>query len=80
MNSGLFTLNASDLVKGLVVAIGTPVLAALASAIQLPGFSLVTYDWKALLMLGISAGVMYLIKNFLSDSNGAILGAFGGTK
>ncbi len=74
MNSALFRLNSSDWVKGLIVAVLTPIVLTLAEALPLPGFDFAALDWKGLAMLGVSAGLAYVLKNFLSDGKGNPLG------
>lgn len=80
MNSSLFKLNSADFIKGLAVAVVTPVLAALLHAMQIPGFDFVTFNWSSLLAIGLSAGLGYLTKNLFTDNNGAILGFAIGPK
>lgn len=75
MNSGIFKLNIRDVVKGLVVAVLTPVFAALLHAMSVPGFDFMVYDWQSLGMLGLSAGAAYLLKNLFSDDQGKVFGA-----
>lgn len=73
----MFKLNWGDLAKGLFVAIGTPMFVALLHAMSVPGFDFIAFDWKSLIMLGVSAGVTYLVKNFFSDSTGKVFGRIG---
>lgn len=77
MNSKLWGLNGSDLVKGLVIAVFAPVIATLGNAMQIPGFDFATFDWGTLLSIGITAGLTYLMKNFASDDQGKFFGAIG---
>ena len=68
MKTGLFSLKKRDFVKGLIMAIATAVLTAVYSFIEAGG--LPTKDqWKNVLMIGIGAGITYLIKNFLTPTN-----------
>lgn len=73
----MFKLNLSDISKGLFIAVVTPIAAALLHAMSIPGFDFIAYDWKSLVMLGVTAGVSYLIKNFFSNSNGSVFGVIG---
>lgn len=61
--SPLFTINWRDAVKGLVLAVGTPVLLAVE---RLLDAGKVDFSWKTLAMVGIGGGVTYLIKNFFT--------------
>lgn len=74
MNSKLFRLNPKDLGKGLIVAVLAALFAYLASLMEVPGFSLDTLDWAVLLKVAITAALGYLGKNFVSDSEGKVLG------
>lgn len=58
-----FSINWRDVSKGLIVAIGTPVLLAVERVIDAGKMD---FSWKALLMAGIGGGVTYLIKNFFT--------------
>lgn len=75
--SDMFTLNWTDLGKGLVVAILTVILGALQQAITGHGINFASYDWGGMLNIAVSAGVAYLAKNFISDSDGKVLGSLG---
>ncbi len=77
MNSKLWQLGNSDLIKGLIVAVFTPVIATLADAIGLPGFDFMTYNWGSLFALGLTSGLAYLLKNFASDPYGRFRGKIG---
>ena len=74
MFSKPFSLNLTDLGKGLLVAVGAAVFAKLASATGAPGFDFVSYDWHSLISIAVSAGTMYLLKNFTQDANGTMFG------
>jgi hypothetical protein len=77
MNSELFRLDIKDFVKGAIVAVVTAIIAYLGEAVKLPGFNLLTFDWHSVISLAISAFGAYLIKNFMSDSDGKVLGRIG---
>ena len=76
MQSKIYGLVQSDFVKGAVVAIVSAVLVAVQSAIALGGVSAI--DWHSVLNIAIVAGIAYLVKNFFSTSDGAVLGIVGG--
>jgi hypothetical protein len=63
--SSLFTLNLSDFGKGLLVAVGGAVVAAIESALTTTP---VTFNWKQIGLTALAAGVAYLGKNFFTDA------------
>lgn len=70
MKSALFTLVSADLLKGLIVAVLTAVVSAIYTAIQAGGFPT---DWKPILLAAAGAGLAYILKNFLSNSDGQFM-------
>lgn len=92
MTSGMFTLNKADLVKGLATAVAGGVLLAVGTVvhgvISTTGFNVFAVDWTQVFQDTVNAAIIggeagfagYIAKNFFSDSNGAVLGKFGGTK
>lgn len=77
MNSKIFSLNFKDVSKGIAVAVITAVVVYLGDALQAPGFDFSTFDWGAILNIGLSAGLAYLVKNFFSTNEGKFLGMIG---
>jgi len=72
--SKLFTLNISDFTKGFAVA----VIAALLTGVQQYASAGTVPTWVQLKTIGLvalGAGVSYIIKNFLTNSEGALLKA-----
>lgn len=65
--SKLFKIDWKDFLKGLILGVGTPLI-YLAQEL-LPTFGL--NQWQ---QVALSAFIAYIIKNFISDSNGNILG------
>ena len=59
-----FTLQGSDFLRGLGMAIATPVLVALQRLIDA---GKVDFSWKALLMMGLGGGIAYILKNWLVE-------------
>jgi hypothetical protein len=82
--TSMFKLGSNDLVKGVATAVFAGIIVALYGVVTAPGFDFFAADWGSLshLMINAAAGafVGYLGKNFLSDSNGAVLGIWGGAK
>ena len=67
----LFTVGTKDFIKGLVVAIGTTLLTGLTVSLNsgaLPN----NHDLKVMGLASLSAGVAYLGKQFLTNSNGQL--------
>lgn len=71
MNSSFLKLNWSDFSKGIIVAILTAVLTYIANALQVSGLNL---DFGQVLSIAITAGISYLAKNLLTDSENKFLG------
>lgn len=70
MKSSLFTLNKSDFVKGLVIAVLTGIITAAYTSVQDGSFK---FDWKAISITAISAAFAYITKNLLTNSNDEFL-------
>ncbi len=63
--STLFSLNWRDAVKGIIIAVLAAILTGLYQALA----SQAVIDPKQLLIVGATAGLSYIIKNFFSDSS-----------
>lgn len=63
--SALFSLGLNDFGKGLLVAIGGAVVAAIETSLQAGSL---TFDWKAIGTAALAAGVSYLAKNFFTPA------------
>ncbi|MGZ3872043.1 MAG: hypothetical protein ACXVJD_03945 [Mucilaginibacter sp.] len=63
--SPLFSLNFKDLAKGLFVAVGGAVIAAIETSIQA---SAVAFNWKNIGGVALAAGLSYLGKNFFTPA------------
>jgi hypothetical protein len=63
--SSLFSLNFKDLGKGLLVAIGGAVIAAVETSVQV---GTLTFSWKAICGVALAAGLSYLVKNFFTPA------------
>ena len=73
MKSNIFQLLRNDIVRGFVMAIIGSMLTLLYGVLQNGG----SIDWNQIGMAGLLAGIAYLIKNFFSDEEGKVFGAFG---
>ena len=60
-----FSLKLSDWLKALLVAIATPVIAIIIKSLDA---GVLTFNWKNILIAGLSAGLAYLVKNFLTPA------------
>ena len=63
--SSVFSLNFKDLGKGLLVAVGGAVIAAIETSIQAGALS---FNWKAIGGVALAAGLSYLAKNFFTPA------------
>lgn len=61
-----FTINVRDMLRGLIVAVITPIITIVSTSI---GEGTLTFDWKAIGLTALSAAVAYLGKNFFSPSS-----------
>ena len=69
-NSNLFGLNIADFLKAFIMAVLTPVLVIIQQSFAL---GVLTFDLKAIGLAALSGGAAYLIKQFLTNSNGTPL-------
>lgn len=70
--SNLFNLNSQDLLKGFIVAFLSAALTGIVSTLDsgvLPTLS----ELKSAGVVGLTAGLSYLLKNLLTNSQGQIL-------
>ncbi len=81
MNSDMFKLGSNDFVKGLATALIAAVVVALAGIVQQPGFDIFAANWGGIggqmLNIAIVTFIAYMSKNFISDSQGKVLGRIG---
>jgi len=64
--SNLFSLNTQDFLKGLAVAVISPVFTIIGQSLQA---GTLTFDWKAIGITALSAGFAYLTKNFFTGAS-----------
>jgi hypothetical protein len=71
MRNGLFTLNKSDFIKGLVTAVFSSVWGAVAAIVGSQAFDLFTLDWKKFISIVVASAIVgaagYLNKNYVTD-------------
>lgn len=79
--SGMFKLNVKDFMKGAVMAVLGGIALPLDAALQTPNFSVLTTDWHQIGILALNGGIIgfliYIVKNFLSTSDGKVAGVIG---
>jgi hypothetical protein len=61
--SNYFSLNWRDALRGLVVAILTPIIVIAQQSLE---SGVLTINWKTLVTAGIAGGLAYLVKNLLT--------------
>lgn len=69
-DSGIFKLQISDFVKGLLVAIGGAIFAVIQPLIA---SGHLVFDWKYIGTISLGAALSYLAKNFLTNNKGEVL-------
>jgi len=71
MNSPIFTLNSSDFLKGLIMAVLSSVITVVYQTIE--SGSLV-FDWKAIGTMALTTALAYIMKNLFTNSTGKFFG------
>jgi hypothetical protein len=77
MKSSSFTLNKSDRLKSVAIAVIAAVLAALQQALAAHSFDFVAYDWAGILDLSLKVAGAYLVKDLFSTKDGKVFGKIG---
>lgn len=67
-STGLFKLSTKDLLKGLITTVLTTILSGVYSSLT-SGLPTTVAQWTPIAITGITAGVGYLGKNLLTNSN-----------
>ena len=70
--SSFFSLGSRDLVNGLVVAFLSSFLTGLVATLEAGQLPTAT-ELKSSLLVGVAAGVSYLLKNLLTNSQGQLM-------
>ena len=73
----MFTINGADFAKGIVMAVITAVLTWLLQMLDVPGFSVSTIDWGMIGRIAMTAGLGYIVKNYLSNEKGQVVTPLG---
>lgn len=61
--SDFLKLNLNDILKGLLMAVLTPVIVVVQQSLEAGIF---VFDWKSIGVAALSGGVAYLVKNFFT--------------
>lgn len=63
--SDFLKLNINDILKGLLMAVLTPVVVIIQQSLEAGVF---VFDWKSIGLAALSGGVAYLVKNFFTTA------------
>lgn len=79
--SELFKLNPGDIARGIVTAVLTGAALAVVGIVNTVGFDIFSADWNLIGHLAangaFSGFIGYIVKNFLTTSDGKVLGFIG---
>ena len=64
--SNLYTLDFKDLLKGLIVAIGSAVVTTIQTSLQSGSLN---FNWQLIGTVALGAGIAYLGKNFFTSAS-----------
>ena len=67
MNSKKYSLGINDLIKGLIMTILSGVLATAYQLLIEVGLDWTADDFKEVLIIALTAGISYLLKNYFTD-------------
>lgn len=62
-DSKLFSLNLKDVLKGLLIAVLTPILLIIQQSLEMGSL---VFNWHQIGMAAVAGGVSYLLKNFFT--------------
>ena len=79
IQSALLKLNSNDFIKEAVLVVIVSVLDAIQQGLTAYGLNLAAYNWGSIGQVALTAGIGYLVKNLLTNSDGAVVGVVGGT-
>ncbi len=60
-----FTINISDVLKGLLMSVLTPVITIIITSLNAGEL---TFDWKKIAITALGAGLAYVVKNFFTPA------------
>ena len=71
--SKIFTIQWKDVVKGAIMAMLTVLITALYNALQAGELPMDLVFWKPQIIMGLKVAIIYLAKNFLTNSKDQFL-------
>jgi len=72
-NAKQFSLSIKDGIKGLITAVLTVIVTMLLSLLNTGVFPMTLEAWKPILMASVGAGLAYILKNWLTNSDDKFL-------
>lgn len=63
--AGLFSINWNDVIKGLIMAVLTPVVFIVQQTLE---NGTLVFNWQSIGMAAVAGGVGYIIKNFFTSA------------
>jgi hypothetical protein len=70
MQSTIFTLNTTDFIKGLIMAVFSSVITIVYQTVEVGSL---TFDWKSIGTIALTSAIGYIMKNLLTNSTGQFL-------
>jgi hypothetical protein len=67
--STLFTLNTSDFIKGLLMAVLSTVITIVYQTVEVGSL---VFDWKAIGTMALTSALAYIMKNLFTNSQGQL--------
>lgn len=71
VTSKKFTLGKFDFLKAALMAAGSPVIEYILQSLSAGGFT--DIDWKKAASIGVATGLLYLSKNFFTNSHTTVV-------
>jgi hypothetical protein len=69
MNSTFLTLNSSDFLKGLIMAVLSTVITVVYQTVETGSL---IFDWKAIGTMALTTALAYIMKNLFTNSTGKL--------
>lgn len=73
MKTEMLKLSMKDVAKSVILVVITALLTTIGKMIEAMDFPSTWEDWKVVLIASVGAGVSYLLKNFLTNSDDQFL-------
>ena len=71
--SSIFKINGKDLLKGLFMAVVTAIVTGLINGLDTGTFAFTWEFFKPVVISSVTVGLVYILKNWLQNSNGDLL-------